>query len=195
LAEPVLIAGCPEAELHTGLARAADPAADDPAASGAFLVARLAAVHAGGRSGLITTGWARLPGAATPGTLGRLTIELGATACVVPAGYRLRLSLSGASFPHLWPAPADAVLLIGCGSGQQSVLRIPVDGASRPAAIAPPPPGPDPGWSVGGEPVYRVGRDRVAGEVEVTLGIRSELAPPSGSRLSLAETFTARLRE
>lgn len=188
LTAPVLIAGRPEARLRAGLA------AGSPAMQGAFVVARLAAVDPGGRSTLITTGWAQLPAGALPGTLEQLVVWLRPAACVVPAGCRLRLSLACANFPHLWPAPANPVLLVGCGPGQESVLRVPVGGDSSPAVIEAPPPGPDAGWATGGEPVYRVVRDKAAGEVEVTFGIRSELAPPSGARLSLTETFTARLR-
>ncbi len=190
LADAVLVAGRPEASLHAGH----DPAAG-PAVREAFLAARLTAVAPGGRSTLITAGWARLPAGAAPGTLAPLTITLGAAACTVPAGYRLRLSLACANFPHLWPAPVNPVLLAGWGPGQESVLRVPVGGDSQPAVVTLPPPGRDTGWATGGEPVYRVVRDKAAGEVEVTFGIRSELAPPSGARLRLAETFTARLRE
>jgi hypothetical protein len=190
LAEAVLIAGRPEARLHAGPDLAAGPAASE-----AFVAARLTAVTASGRSTLITAGWARLPAGSGPGTLAPLIIALGAAACIVPAGYRLRLSLACANFPHLWPAPVNPVLLAGWGPGQESVLRVPVGGDSQPAVVAPPPSGRDTGWATGGEPVYRVVRDKAAGEVEVTFGIRSELAPPSGARLRLAETFTARLRE
>jgi len=188
---PVLICGSPAAELQLSV-----PSGDE-----ANLVARLAAVGPDGRSTLITAGWLQVPPAAASdaaGPLTAVTITLSATAFAVPAGARLRLSVACAHFPHLWPSPANPTLVVGFGAEHPSALRVPVGGEAgrgyAPAAARPPAPGADAGWVTGGEPVYRVTRDQAAGEIAVTFGASSRLAPPSGAELALAETFTARLR-
>jgi putative CocE/NonD family hydrolase len=184
LTEPVLIAGPPEANLQVGV----------PSGDAVQLVARLSMVGQDGRSTLITAGWQRVPPSA--GGAGTVTITLRSAAFAVPAGARLRLSVACAHFPHLWPTATSPTLVLRFGADHASVLRVPVSGAAghAPAVIPAPPPGTDTGWVTSGEPAYRVGMDKVTGETEVTFGASSRLRPPSGARLSLDETFTARVQ-
>ena len=62
------------------------------------LVAKLVDVEPDGRSELIATGWQRVTG-------GEARIGLWATSYALARGHRLRLSLSCADFPHVWPDP------------------------------------------------------------------------------------------
>jgi uncharacterized protein len=189
LPEPLLIAGSPSVDLQVSL-----PADDE-----ANLTARVSMVGPDERSTLITSGWLRVPAAGrdagSPSR--RLTVALGAAAFEVPAGSRVRLSVACADFPHIWPTPANPELAITTGPDAACELRLPERPAARgdePAAIAPPPPGNDPGWVSDAEPVYRLEQDKTTGESAVTFGIRSRVSPPSGAELRSQELFTARVR-
>jgi putative CocE/NonD family hydrolase len=197
LPEPLLIAGRPEADLRVSL----------PADEETNLVARVSVVGPDERSTLITSGWLRVPpaGGDDAGSPPRkITVALGAAAFDVPAGSRVRLSVACADFPHIWPSPANPEISVATGPDTACELRLPVRpaagggepaaGGDEPASIAPPPPGPDPGWVSDGEPVYRVEQDKTTAESAVTFGIRSRLSPPSGADLRSQELFTARLR-
>jgi uncharacterized protein len=193
LPEPLLIAGCPAADLCL----------TQPPDTGTQLAARVCMVSPAGRSTLISTGWCRVPptGGTAPSAAGRpvrVTVTLAAAAAELPAGSRIRLSVACADFPHIWPARTNPALCLATGPGTGAELRLPVsraaDRGDRPAAITPPPAGPpDTGWVTDGQPAYRVTQDKVSGETSVTFGASSRLRPPSGADLRLAETFTARV--
>jgi putative CocE/NonD family hydrolase len=182
LAEPLLIAGRPEAELQLTHLSAGE----------AQIVVRLSMVGPDGQSTLITNGFHRSAGE------GLAVITLGATAFTLPAGARLRLSVACADFPRIWPSPANPVIRVGFGPGRSSVLRVPVGEAGlrcdAPAEIPRPPAGRDTGWVIDGEPLYGVCHDKSAGQVAVTFGAKTRLRAPSGADLKLDERFTARLR-
>jgi uncharacterized protein len=204
---PLLIAGCPAADLCLS----------QPPDIETQLAARVCAVSPDGRSTLISTGWCRVPPAAgaaasdaapgaaasdaasgAAGTPVRVTVTLGAAAVELPAGFRVRLSVACADFPHIWPTPSNPSLVLATGPGTGAELRLPVsrpaDRGDRPAVMPPPPAGPpDTGWVTDGEPLHRVTQDKVSGEAAVTFGASSRLRPPSGADLRLAEEFTARI--
>jgi predicted acyl esterase len=96
-----------------------------------LLSAKLCAVAADGHSTLICRGWephetpASESSAPAPRSAER-TIVLDATSFRVPAGHRLRLTIAGADFPLLWPAPAPVALTVHSSSVGTSWLTLPV---------------------------------------------------------------------
>jgi predicted acyl esterase len=97
----------------------------------AQICARLCDVAPDGSSSLITRGVLNLthreshehPAPLEPGKPTRVTVELDGIAQAVPAGHRLRLALSPAYWPWLWPAPEPVTLAVHEGS---STLVLPV---------------------------------------------------------------------
>jgi predicted acyl esterase len=97
----------------------------------AQLAARLCDVAPDGTSLLVTRGVLNLthrdghehPEPLEPGSPTRVTLELDGIAQAVPAGHRLRLALSPAYWPWLWPAPEPVTLTIDAG---RSTLVLPV---------------------------------------------------------------------
>ena len=84
------------------------------------LVVKLSAVDANGQSTLITTGWANLGNMVSAGQRSLVSVALRATAYRLEAGQRLRVALSCADFPRLWPTPLPAKLQLF--HGQSSIL-------------------------------------------------------------------------
>jgi hypothetical protein len=86
----------------------------------AQLAARLCDVAPDGTSLLVTRGVLNLthrnshehPEPLEPGQPTRVTLELDAIAQAIPAGHRLRLALSPAYWPWLWPAPEPVTLAV-----------------------------------------------------------------------------------
>lgn len=87
------------------------------------LVVKLSAVAPNGRSVLINTGWADLATLAKAGERTRVTIPLRATAYRLLPGERLRLAVSCADFPRVWPTPMPATLRLFHG---ESRITLPV---------------------------------------------------------------------
>jgi hypothetical protein len=78
-----------------------------------------------------------------PGEVYEISIELHATAFRFLPGHRIRLVVSNADWPVLWPSPHPMRTRLYGGSGRPSHLDLPIDGAGRRAADTdvPPPPG------------------------------------------------------
>ena len=183
LPEPLVVAGRARAVLQ--VACQSGDGSEDGAAQ---LVARLAMVTPDGRSTLISTGSARVTGEQT------VTISLTATAFLLPAGARIRLSVACAEFPRIWPTARNPVIRVLSGP-DASLLSLPVyETVGAPVSVPLPPAGPDPGWLSDGQAVYRTATDKASGEVAVEFGASSRLCPPSGADLRLDERFTARVR-
>lgn len=110
--------------------------------SQALLAARLCDVAPDGSSTLISRGVLNLthrdgharPTPLVPGQ--RYPVELALKACgyVVPAGHRVRLALSSAYWPMMWPSPEPVTLTVD--TGPDGALYLPVRGATQ----DPPPP-------------------------------------------------------
>jgi predicted acyl esterase len=83
-----------------------------------------------GHSTLICQGWGSASALAgeplQPGQVYDLTVPLYATSSRIVAGHRLRLVISGADFPLLWPAPRNPKLDVHWGSGRGTRMRIPI---------------------------------------------------------------------
>jgi len=120
LAERIELLGQPRLKLRI--------AADRP---NAFVMARLCDLAPDGASTLITRGALNLchhaghdrPRALRPGVPVDAELSLRSIAYAVPAGHRLRLSLSTSYWPWLWPSPQTAEIALTCG---ESVLQVPV---------------------------------------------------------------------
>ena len=73
----------------------------------------------------------------TPGEIYRLEIELDAISWIFPKGHCIRLAISGADFPEVWPSPYPSVLHVYAGSTYPSGLSLPVVAAAAPRSAPP----------------------------------------------------------
>ncbi|GAA1718840.1 CocE/NonD family hydrolase [Isoptericola hypogeus] len=95
------------------------------------VVARLCDVGPDGSSTLVTRGVLNLSARHgrdravrwTPGATEEVSFELTGTGYALAPGHRLRLALSSAYWPWVWPQPGDAVLAVAVGDG---ALELPV---------------------------------------------------------------------
>lgn len=100
-----------------------DVAADQPSA---FVVARLCDVAPDGASTKVTWGLLNLthrhshaaPEPVRPGERMRVTVDLDDIGYAFPAGHRIRLSLSSAYWPTVWPSPAPVTLTVFTGESR-----------------------------------------------------------------------------
>src|SRR5262249_54849896 len=78
---------------------------------------------------------ARDPKAIEPGKTFPLEIEMHFTSWVFPKGHRIRLSVSNAQWPMLWPTPYPATtsLLLGPDASRLALPVVPRGGPARPA--------------------------------------------------------------
>ena len=98
-----------------------DVASDRPIAN---LIVRLCDVHPSGESLRVSYGVLNLthrdgherPAPLKVGERYRVRIQLNDAGSVFPAGHRVRLALSTAYWPMIWPAPEKATLLISAGT-------------------------------------------------------------------------------
>jgi hypothetical protein len=120
-----------------------DVASDRPMAN---LVVRLCDVHPSGESLRVTFGVLNLtrrnghekPELLAIGERYRVRIQLNDAGSVFPAGHRVRLALSTAYWPMIWPCPEKATLLISGGA-----LDLPVRPPSAADALLSPLPDPE----------------------------------------------------
>jgi hypothetical protein len=111
----------------------------------ANLAVRLCDVHPSGESLLVSYGVLNLthrdghekPAPLAIGERYRVHIQLNDAGSVFPAGHRVRLALSTAYWPMIWPSPEQATLLILGGT-----LDLPVRPCQATDALVPPLPGP-----------------------------------------------------
>jgi hypothetical protein len=69
-----------------------------------------------------------------PGEAFDLDIEMHFTSWVFPAGHRIRLSISNAQWPMMWPSPYPMTTTLALGAGSGTRLNLPVvPRAARPA--------------------------------------------------------------
>jgi uncharacterized protein len=84
------------------------------------------------------------PEALVPGEVYELAIGLHCTAWRFAPGHRLRLVVSNADWPVVWPSPYRMSTTLFCGSGRPSHIDLPIDRARHREAPDIPPPQPDP---------------------------------------------------
>jgi putative CocE/NonD family hydrolase len=180
LAQPLELAGSPVAELELERLDQEGPFS---------VVAKLVDVSPDGRAELVTTGWARSRGGAT-------AIVLWATAWRFAPGHRLRLSVSCADFPRVWPDPAQVRIQLDLA---RSSVRLPTAPAGvgepteppRPSPVAPSERSP---WTIDGGPIWTIEHDLAGDGVAVTLGGGETMRLPEGGRLALRQRATARVQ-
>ena len=132
---PVEILGAPVVTL--------DVACDKPLAN---LAVRLCDVHPDGASLRVSYGILNLahrdgsetPSAMVPGDRYRVRIMLNDAGAVFPAGHRIRVALSTAYWPMIWPSPETATVTVSGGE-----LILPVRAPKPEDASLPPFPGPE----------------------------------------------------
>jgi putative CocE/NonD family hydrolase len=115
-----------------------DLASDRP---NAFVAVRLIDVGPNGTATSVARGFLNLthrdsheaPAPLVPGRRHRVEVQLTGTAYAFPAGHRIRLSVSNAYWPIIWPSPAPATLTLTTGA---SKLLLPV---RRPETRSTPP--------------------------------------------------------
>ena len=142
LLEPLQILGFPSVELSG--------AVDAPLA---HFFGRLCDVAPDGATTLVTGGGINgaqrdsdeEPASLEPGRRYDLSFQLHFTSWVFPAGHRIRLSVSNAMFPMIWPTPYPMTLTLAIGQGAATRLTLPVlpgpgrDGTSGSREVHPPP--------------------------------------------------------
>ncbi|HEX2405338.1 MAG TPA: CocE/NonD family hydrolase, partial [Acidimicrobiia bacterium] len=141
LEEQLEILGTPEIEVMV--------ASDKPVG---LVAARLLAVSPTDDGHLITRGSRNLafpddlstPLPITPGTPTSVRFPLMATSAVLPAGWRLRLALSGADFPVVWPPGERFTLSLDPSDSKIRLPTVPVRGDESQVSIPVPSPLPQP---------------------------------------------------
>jgi putative CocE/NonD family hydrolase len=120
---------------------------------------------------------AREPEAIVPGEAFTLDVEMHFTSWVFPKGHRIRLAVSNAQWPMLWPTPEPMIteLALGDGASYLSLPVVPAGGAWPVPDFAPPEPSPqlagyesiDLGSSSGYGEISAVTRNPATGEATV----------------------------
>lgn len=116
----------------------------------AFFAVRLCDVGPDGSSTLICKGLLNAtrresmsePAPLTPGEVHEVTFELDAVSWRMPQGHRIRVAVSGADFPEVWPSPLAATIKVHSGHSHPSRIVLPVlDGVvprgAQPALLPP----------------------------------------------------------
>ena len=99
------------------------------------IAVKLCEVDNSGISTLITMGWLQLD-KADPGIERQVEIPLRPTAYQVPAGHHLRISITGADFPRIWPVAELHTITVKYGD-QGSCLMLPVTAGQGLAGLEP----------------------------------------------------------
>ena len=111
----------------------------------AFFAVRLCDVAPDGSSTLISKGLLNgtrresmhRPVPLTPGRVNELTFALDAVSWLVPKGHRLRVAVSGADFPEVWPSPFPATIEVHSGPSTPSRITLPVLARGVPRDVQP----------------------------------------------------------
>jgi hypothetical protein len=162
----VEILGWPQVVLHAS-----------SSAQVATFVVKLADVAPDGHSALIVDGSLNGtrrksytdPSPMTPGEIYELNIPVWPTGWVIKPGHRLRLAISSADFPNLWPTPQKARNRIYRGGQYPSRVLLPVVPISKlsPPQFLPPPQRPPLVKSSGPPQTQQVVYDQISGTVTV----------------------------
>lgn len=140
------------------------------------------------------------PEALVPGEIYELDIELHCTAFRFAPGHRIRVVVSNADWPVLWPSPHPMTTTLYCGSRRPSHIALPIDGAKRLPGPELRPPTPDPpvdGLKFGSRPfVWQTTRDE-AGETSTFRFERGSetLAHPAGFTANDGQVMVATVKD
>jgi putative CocE/NonD family hydrolase len=174
------ITGGPEATLRIALDEAEDM----------HIVVKLCDVSPAGDSQLITSGWLKATHylshkQSVPlvrGEFSSFQVPLVPASYRVPTGHRLRVAVSGADFPRVWPTAANPLIRLAVGGFHPSSIRLPVvvsTGVSGPALQRPDPSVQRTPLEIENVPRYRIDYDFATETVTVTTGLRASLFTPS----------------
>jgi putative CocE/NonD family hydrolase len=193
LPQALEITGSPQATLHVALEDGED----------VNLVVKLSEVAPNGHSSLITTGWLKAshhsshaqPTPLARGAVYEIHVPLWATSYQVPQGHRLRVSVSCADFPRIWPTPYNPTIRLFLGGARPSGISFP----TIPPAVVPGPEVRSPEPTVNRTPLavdftprWKIERDLANETVTVTTGERPILLTPSrDGRMELNHTAKA----
>jgi uncharacterized protein len=143
----------------------------------AAFVAKLAAVAPDGQSTLITDGALNgtrrrsltNPEPMQPGEIYELKVPMAPTGWIIRPGHRLRLAISSADFPNLWPTPYRAMNRVHRGGAYPSRIVLPVVPKSSlaPPEFLPPPSLRSVVTSSGAPPTQQVVYDQITGAATV----------------------------
>lgn len=136
------------------------------------VVVKLTDVGVGGDSLLVTAGVSRPEGADHPNA-----VELYTTAYRVAAGHRIRVVVSYADFPRLWPTDAARF-----AAPTKVTLRLPVLDleSTKPALVNPSPVPTAPDTEPANSPRWSITRNCITSSVEIQHGEKTEFATPNG---------------
>lgn len=155
------------------------PGGTSPAGAPSRLIVRLTDVDEQNRSTLITTGVVESPNAAA------VEVVLTATCYAIPSGHRVRVVLSDADFPRLWPAPTEKGRVLKL-QGVEVCLPVVVD-EQRKNVEVPVPDHPPVGAhglaDVCQQPLWTVTRDLINDSISVTLGEEITARTPNRQHL------------
>ena len=191
LDEAMEITGSPEAVLYVSVDEGEE----------AHLVVKLCDVAPSGHSTLISTGWLKLGHreshrksvALVPGDVVEARVAVWATCYEVAAGHRLRVSVSCADFPRIWPTITNPLIRLHTGADHPSRIALPVVPAGASGPVAPPRPDPDLDRAPLGidyAPRHIVTRDHAKESITVEAGFSSTMHTPSLDARARVDTET-----
>jgi len=165
-------------------------------------VAKLSDVAPDGKSTLIVDGSLNgtrrdsltTPSPLEPGRIYELRIPMNPTGWVLKTGHRLRLAVSCADFPNLWPTPeAGSIRVVGASNGFVSRVRLPrvtpADSASAPAPFLPPPALPAVLRSNGEFPRQEITVDQINSTVTARASSGRSVVLPDGARFDFRSRY------
>src|SRR5262249_57077938 len=124
-----------------------------------------------------------------------LRASLWSTSYQVPKGNRIRVSVSCADFPRLWPTRTNPEIRLFFGDNRASAITLPVVPPLATPLEAPKLRRPEPAPPSTLHPVWRIERNLVAGEVAVTTGEKNSFPLPHGGAIEVDHTAVARVAE
>jgi uncharacterized protein len=178
LSEALEITGSPSVSLDL-----------QPSGEGPFEVAaKLVDVSPTGAASLITSGWANVDRHG-----GQVQIAMFATAYVIRAGHRLRLSVAGADFPRFWPAPTNVKFSVEIGHSRITLPVIPSSAEIAGEGIVerPEPESSRNPWVIKGNHEWTTATDLVKQRVSTTFGSGQSLRLPDGQIFTTSQRATA----
>lgn len=158
------------------------------------LVAKLNDIGPEGSSSHITGGWLKVNNSQPK--VNEYHMVLWATSYRVPAGHRLRLSVSCSDFPRIFPSRTNPDLRVVFGGIHMSCLRIPVVAERGESLRSPKIARPEPEINrvprlIDASPKWKIEQDLVAGTLSVTTGAKEYIALAAGGRLQVDHTGRA----
>ncbi len=157
------------------------------------LVVKLSAVDANGQSTLITTGWADLGSHTRTGQRSVVNVDLRATAFRLETGQRLRVAVSCADFPRIWPTPLPGNLQVFQGHSRIRLPLCPVPSGAAPRPV----------WGtlspellrsendLGGSQGWEISRDLMADEVRLSATKTERVRVDAHTDLAIDHAYSA----